>query len=166
MHIGLQINYFQFYVLEENIRFLEIYTMNCETIRKMVRSVNETYLNILLSIPKCDFDTNKVSALSNFSLHPLRFIGTRLDCRLVCYLFVYFLLVLSDFNQQWLICGQFVTRKTYFALVRKNYRRQHIGLQYACMLFCGVFFIRFQIRLKIANQRPLYCLENIFCLGT
>ena len=54
--------------------------MNCQTIRKMVRSVNETYLNILSPIPKCDFGTNEVSALSNSYLHSLRFIGTRLDC--------------------------------------------------------------------------------------
>ena len=58
---------------------LELYAINSETVGKMVRSVNETYLNILSPFPKCDFDTNKVSALSNFYSHPLRFIGTRLD---------------------------------------------------------------------------------------
>ena len=40
--------------------------INCETIGNMVRSVNETYLNILSPFPKCDFDTNEVSALSIF----------------------------------------------------------------------------------------------------
>ena len=45
--------------------------MNCETVGKMVRSANEPYLIILSPFPKCDFDTNEVSALSNFDLHPL-----------------------------------------------------------------------------------------------
>ena len=60
--------------------FLEIYDMNCETVGTMVRSVNEMYLNILSPFLKCDFDTNEVSALFNFYLHPLRFVGMRLDC--------------------------------------------------------------------------------------
>ena len=60
--------------------FLEIYAMNCETVGKMVRSVNEMCLNILLSFPKCNFDTKEVSALSNFYMQPLKFVGTRLDC--------------------------------------------------------------------------------------
>ena len=55
--------------------FLEIYASNCETVGKMVRSVNEMYLVILSP----DFGSNEASALSNFYLHPLRFVGTRLD---------------------------------------------------------------------------------------
>ena len=67
--------------------FLKIYASNCETVGKMVRSVNEMYL-VILSPAFCSneasalpaFCNNEASALSKFYLHPLRFIGTRLDC--------------------------------------------------------------------------------------
>ena len=62
---------------------LEIYTINCETVGKMVRSMNEMYLNTLSLFPKCDFDTNEVSALSHVYLHPLRFVGMRLDTEFI-----------------------------------------------------------------------------------
>ena len=50
--------------------FLEIYDINCETVGKMIRSVNEMYLNILSTFPKCNFDTNDGLALLNLYLHP------------------------------------------------------------------------------------------------
>ena len=73
MDVALHTNYFYFYVLDENMCFLEIFAMNFKTIGKMVRSLNE------MSSPKCNFDTNEFSALLNFYLHPMRFVGTRVE---------------------------------------------------------------------------------------
>ena len=61
--------------------FLEIYDINRETVCKMVRSVTETYLVILSPVKSLTYEP---SALSNFYLHPLRFVGN--EVRLQYYL--------------------------------------------------------------------------------
>ena len=39
------------------------------------------YLNLFFIFIKVVFGSNKVSALVNFYLHPLRFVGARFDCK-------------------------------------------------------------------------------------